>query len=81
MVEFAYNNSYQESLRMSRFEALYWWSCNIPISWSDQVRRVFIGPDMLADMEWEMQVIKKSLNLAQDRKKSYENRNMFFKEF
>ena len=44
LVEFAYNNGYQESLRMSMFEALYGWSCNNPINWSDPVNRVLIGP-------------------------------------
>ena len=61
MVEFAYNNGYQESLRIRHFEALYGWSCNTHINWSDPVNRVLIGPDMLTDMEKEMQVIKKSL--------------------
>ena len=51
LVEFTYNKNYQESLRMSPFEALYGWSCNTPISWSDPVNMVIIGTDMLADME------------------------------
>ena len=80
MVEFAYNNGYQESLRMSRFEALYGRSCNTPISWSDPVNKVLIGPDMLADMEHEMQVIKKNLNATQDRQKSYADQNRLLKE-
>lgn len=33
-VEFAYNNSYQESLKMSPFEALYGRHCRTPINWS-----------------------------------------------
>jgi len=60
-VEFSYKNSYQETLRMSPFEVLYGRSCNTPISWSDPVSRVLIRLDMLADMEYEMQVIKKNL--------------------
>eukprot|EP00253_Pinus_taeda_P016147 PITA_16147 len=56
LVEFAYNYDYQESLRMSPFEPLYGRSCNTPISWSDLVNMVLIGPDMLVDMEQEMQV-------------------------
>lgn len=51
LVEFAYNNGYQDSLRMSPFEASYGQSFNTPISWSDPVNRVLIGPNMLAYME------------------------------
>jgi transposase InsO family protein len=32
LVEFAYNNGYQDSLRMSPFEALYGRKCNTPVS-------------------------------------------------
>ncbi len=66
---------------MSPFEALYGWSCNTPISWSDPVNRVFIGPNMSAEMEQQMQVIKKNLKAAQDRKKIYADQNRLFKEF
>ena len=37
LVEFAYNNGYQESLRMCHFESFYGWSWNTPISWSDPI--------------------------------------------
>ena len=46
---------------MSLFEALYGRSCNTLISWSDPFNTVLIGLDMLVDIEWEMQVIKKNL--------------------
>jgi len=80
LVEFTYNNGYQESFRISAFEALYRRSCNTPISWNDPVNRMLIGPDMLAGMEQEMQVIKKNLKAAQDRQKSYADQNKLFKE-
>ena len=54
LVEFSYNNGYQESLWMSLFEALYGKSCNTPISWSDPVNKVLIGLNMLEKMEHEM---------------------------
>ena len=63
-VEFAYNNGYQDSLRVSPFEVVYGQSCNTPINWSDLVSMVLIASDMLADMEHEMQVIKKNLKEA-----------------
>ena len=81
LVEFAYNNGYQESLRMSHFEAFYGCICNTPIRWSNPVSRVMIGLEMLADMEQEMKVIKTNLMVAQDRQKSYVNSNRLFNEF
>jgi len=65
---------------MSLFEALNGWSCNTPISCSDLVNRAFIGPNMLAEMEQEMQVIKKNLKETQDRKKCYVDKNKLFKD-
>ena len=50
-MDFAYNNGYQESLRMSSFDSLYGQSCNTSINWSDPVKNILIGPDMFAEME------------------------------
>lgn len=46
LVEFIYNNGYQESLRMSPFEALYGKNCNTTIIWSDRLNKLLIGSDM-----------------------------------
>jgi hypothetical protein len=51
LVEFAYNNGYEESLKMSPFEALYGRKCKIPINWINLVERITIRPDMLREME------------------------------
>jgi hypothetical protein len=37
LVEFSYNNNYQESIKMSSFEALYENSCRTSLSWSESV--------------------------------------------
>ena len=44
LVEFAYNNNYQASAKMRHFEILYGKKCNTPISWSNHVDRLIIGP-------------------------------------
>jgi len=66
---------------MSPFEALYGWSCNTPICWSDLVNKVLIGTDMLAEMEHEMQVIKHNLKATKDNNKSYADQHRAFKDF
>ena len=66
---------------MSPFEALYGWNCNIPINWSDPVNMVLIGLDRLAEMEQEMQVIRRNLKATQDTHKSYADQHKAFKEF
>ena len=35
LAEFAYNNSYQESIKMAPFEALYGRRCRTPLNWSE----------------------------------------------
>jgi hypothetical protein len=71
LVEFAYNNGYQESLKMSPFEALYGRQCNIPISWNNPVDGVTISPDMLKEMEQKVIQIRQNLKIAQDRQMRY----------
>ncbi|WVZ74858.1 hypothetical protein U9M48_022982 [Paspalum notatum var. saurae] len=58
LAEFAYNNSYQKSLNMAPFEALYGRRCRTPLNWSEPGERVTFGPDLS----------------AQSRQKSYSDR-------
>ena len=51
LVEFEYNNNFQVSVGISSFEILYGHKCNTPISWSNPVDRLMLGPDLLKDME------------------------------
>ena len=51
LVQFAYNNGYQASDKMSPFEILYGKKCNTPVSWDNPVDRVLIGPELLQKME------------------------------
>jgi hypothetical protein len=81
LVEFAYNNGYQESMKMSPFEFLYGRSCNTLVSWSNPVNRNTIGTNMLKEMEQQVIQIKQNLKVAHNRHKSYENRKRTPREF
>jgi transposase InsO family protein len=81
LVEFSYNNGYQDSLKMSPFEALYGRKCNTPVSWDNPSDRVVLGPELLKDMEDQMVRIKQNLKATQDRKKIYADKNMTTREF
>ena len=67
LVEFAYNNGYQASLKMSPFEALYGRKCNTPVSWDNPVDKAVVGPDLLRETKEQMIKIKQNLKDAQDR--------------
>jgi hypothetical protein len=81
LVEFAYNNGYHTSLKMSPFEALYGRKCNTPVSWDNPADRVVVGPELLKEMEDQMIKIKQNLKAAQDRQKSYADSNRTHREF
>ena len=51
LVEFAYDNHYQASSRYNPFEIMYGRKCNTPISWSNPMDRLLLGPKLLKEME------------------------------
>lgn len=71
LVEFAYNNRYHSSIGMSPFQALYGHPCRTPLSWDRLEDRVLLGPDMLREMEQQVDRIREHLSMAQDRQKRF----------
>ena len=49
LTEFAYNNSYQTSIQMTPYEALYGRPCRPLVCWMDVGERPFTGPDLIRD--------------------------------
>jgi hypothetical protein len=69
--EFSYNNSYQASLQMSPFEALYGRKCRTPLMWSEVGERMFFGPAKIKEAEEGVAQVRENLRIAQSRQKSY----------
>ena len=74
LAEFSYNNSYQESIKMAPFEALYGRRCRTPLNWSEPGERYFFRPDMVKEVEEKVQRIIHNMKKAQTRQKSYADR-------
>jgi predicted LPLAT superfamily acyltransferase len=73
LVEFACNNGYQISAKMSPFEVLYDKNCTNPISLDNPVDRLMVGPEMLQEMDNTIRKVQRSLKEAHDRHKIYAN--------
>jgi hypothetical protein len=81
--EFSYNNSYQSSLKMAPFEALYGRKCRIPLYWSQTGESQLFGTDNIKEAERQVQIIRENLRVAQSRQKSYadgKRRDVSFQE-
>ena len=69
LIEFAYNNSYQASIRMAPYEALYGRKCRSPLYWDEFGERRIIGPDIVQDTIDKVALIRQRLLAAQDWQK------------
>ena len=49
LMEFAYNNSYQASIAMAPYEALYGRRCRTPICWTELNEHKVIDPNTVKD--------------------------------
>ena len=71
LVEFAYNNSYQTSIQMAPYEALYGRPCRSLICWTEVGESSITSPDMIRDTFEKVSSIRQCLLMAQSRQKSY----------
>jgi hypothetical protein len=81
LAEFAYNNSYQASLKMAPFEALYGRRCRTPLNLSQAGERTLFGPKLVQEAEEKVGVIRENLRAAQMRQKSYHDKVKAPREF
>ena len=64
LVEFAYNNSYQASIQMAPYEALYGRPCRSPLCWTEVGESSITGPDLIRDTFEKVSLIRQLLLTA-----------------
>ena len=70
-MEFVYNNSYQASIQMAPYGALYGRTCRSPLCWTEVGESSITGPDLIRDTSEKVSLIRQRLLKAQSRQKSY----------
>ena len=71
LMEFAYNNSYHQSLDIFPFDALYGRKCQSPIHWHEAGKRRFLGPEEVDAALREIEIIKSRSQASMDWQKKY----------
>ena len=71
LMEFTYNNSYQASIAMAPFEALYGRKCRTLVCWDEDDERRLVGPELVQITSEKVKVVRDNLKIARDRQRSY----------
>ena len=71
LVEFTYNNSYQASIQMAPYEALFGRPCRSPLCWTEVGESSITGPDLIRNTSEKVSLIRQRLLTAQSRQKIY----------
>jgi transposase InsO family protein len=69
--EFSNNNSYQASLKMSPFHALYGRNCQTPLHWDQPDKRQVFSSYILLEAEENIRMVWENLKTTQSRQRSY----------
>ncbi|TYK19410.1 pol protein [Cucumis melo var. makuwa] len=70
-MEFAYNNSYEATIGMVPFEALYGRCCRSPVCWGEIDEQRLLGFELVQTTNAAIQKIRARMLTTQSRKKSY----------
>ncbi|KAA0054059.1 DNA/RNA polymerases superfamily protein [Cucumis melo var. makuwa] len=67
LIEFAYNNSYQSSIEMAPYEALYGRPCRTPVYWNEVGERKLVDLELVQITTNNIKLIRENLRIAQDQ--------------
>ncbi|KAI0496239.1 hypothetical protein KFK09_022550 [Dendrobium nobile] len=81
LIEFAYNNSFQSSIDMTPYEALYVRKGRTPLTLTEVGDRQVMGSTFVDETVMKINLIKERLKAAQDRQQKYYNQKYRFVEF
>jgi hypothetical protein len=75
LVEFSYNNSFQATIGMAPYEALYGRKCRSPLYCDEVGDKYLIELEMIQDMKDKISIIRRRMLTAQSLQKSYTYRH------
>ncbi|XP_058198415.1 uncharacterized protein LOC131313937 [Rhododendron vialii] len=81
LMEFAYSNSYQSSIGMAPYEALYDRTCRTPICWSEVGERWLSKPELVQVTVDKIKVVLDRLKIAQSCQKFFADKRRRDLEF
>lgn len=58
LIEFAYNKSFQPSIRKAPFEALYERRCRSPVEWFEMEKAKTLGPNLVQEAMDKVKIIQ-----------------------
>ena len=71
LIEFSYNNSYQATIGMAPYEALYGRKCRSPVHWYETGEAIITAPEFVENTTNSVKKIQARMKSAQSRQKSY----------
>ena len=74
LIEFSYNNSYQATIGMAPYEALYGRKCRTPVHWYETGEKELAKTDFILEIAEAIRKIRQWMETAQSRQKSYSDK-------
>ncbi|XP_070041485.1 uncharacterized protein [Nicotiana tomentosiformis] len=76
LAEFTYNNSYQSTIQLALYEALYRRQCRSLVGWFELGEARLLATDLVQDALDKVNLIQDLFRMAQSKQKSYADRKV-----